>query len=248
MNHLPIITALRIDGEDAIDRAARAARRSRAAGRRADLPPAGASTASSATLASEFTKRDLVTSTPGEVRAVRAVRRAARAPATATSWSSSRASSPRSRMGEALGRRASPRSPIVRAMPARHKDEFAKLRAVDRSVPTMPSGEMVAPMIDSFLRNKPRDVPAQPPERGPVPRPPGRRRGRVDVHRRRRRPDAAATSVALPPVLAEWLRRIVVLAGDDGRGRAHRQPRQGGRGDAARPARGPDRLRPRRRR
>ena len=35
----------------------------------------------------------------------------------------------------------------------------------------MPSGEMVAPMIDSFLRDKARHLPLNLPERGPVPRP-----------------------------------------------------------------------------
>ena len=63
----------------------------------------------------------------------------------------------------------------------------------------MPSGEMVAPLIDSFVRDKPRDVPAQHPEHRPVPRPPGRRRGREHLHRRRRRASAAATGAVCPP-------------------------------------------------
>ena len=43
----------------------------------------------------------------------------------------------------------------------RYKAEFAKLSAITE-VPNMPSGEMVAPMIDSFLRDKPRALPAEP--------------------------------------------------------------------------------------
>ena len=73
----------------------------------------------------------------------------------------------------------------------------------------MPSGEMVAPMIDSFLRDKPRALPAQPPEHRPVSRPADRRRRRGDVHRRRRRRSRGRDAATAPPVLAEWLRRIV---------------------------------------
>ena len=73
----------------------------------------------------------------------------------------------------------------------------------------MPSGEMVAPMIDSFLRDKPRALPAQPPEHGPVPRPAGRRRRRVDVHRRRPTGLRGRDHGARAAALTEWLRRIV---------------------------------------
>ena len=50
----------------------------------------------------------------------------------------------------------------------RYKAEFAKLGAMTE-VPNMPSGEMVAPMIDSFLRNKPRHLPLNLPNTGQCP-------------------------------------------------------------------------------
>ena len=50
----------------------------------------------------------------------------------------------------------------------RYKAEFAKLSKVTE-VPNMPSGEMVAPMIDSFIRNKPRDFPLNLPNAGQCP-------------------------------------------------------------------------------
>ena len=110
----------------------------------------------------------------------------------------------------------------------------------------MPSGEMVAPMIDSFLRDKPRSVPAQPPERGPGPDLPpdvvveamciadgdGLRRPRRGAAARRCSRSGCAASSAAQEATVE-----AALVG---------RPRQGGRGDAARSARGPHRLRPRR--
>jgi alpha-galactosidase/6-phospho-beta-glucosidase family protein len=48
------------------------------------------------------------------------------------------------------------------------KSEFAKLQAVTE-VPKMPSGEMVAPMIDSFLRGKTRHFPLNLPNTGQCP-------------------------------------------------------------------------------
>ena len=110
-------------------------------------------------------------------------------------------------------------------------------------VSTMPSGEMVAPMIDAFLRDRPQAFPLNLPNAGQAPDLP---------------PDVVVEAmcvadgdglrprdeVRLPPVLAEWVRRIsaaqeatvaAALSGDR---------EQGGRGDAARSARGPDRLRP----
>jgi alpha-galactosidase len=50
----------------------------------------------------------------------------------------------------------------------RYQAEFAKLGAMTE-VPNMPSGEMVAPMIDSFLRNKPRHLPLNLPNAGQCP-------------------------------------------------------------------------------
>src|SRR5262249_60636239 len=87
-----------------------------------------------------------------------------------------------------------------------HKETLAQMRASDE-VSTMRSGEMVAPMIDAFLRDRARVFPLNLPNTGQVPDLP---------------PDVvvAAMCVAdgkglhardeprLPPVLAEWLRRI----------------------------------------
>jgi alpha-galactosidase len=50
----------------------------------------------------------------------------------------------------------------------RYKAEFAKLSRITE-VPNMPSGEMVAPMIDSFLRDKPRNFPLNLPNSGQCP-------------------------------------------------------------------------------
>jgi alpha-galactosidase len=50
----------------------------------------------------------------------------------------------------------------------RYQAEFAKLSEMTE-VPNMPSGEMVAPMIDSFLRNKPRHLPLNLPNAGQCP-------------------------------------------------------------------------------
>ena len=110
----------------------------------------------------------------------------------------------------------------------------------------MPSGEMVAPMIDAFLRDRPHAFPLNLPELGPGARPPARRRGRGDVHRRRRRACTRATR--------SGCRRCSRNGCAGSRPRRRRRSRaalsgdreQGRRGDAARPARGPHRLRPRR--
>ena len=88
----------------------------------------------------------------------------------------------------------------------RYQDELAKMRASEE-ISTMPSGEMVAPMIDSFLRNRPHAFPLNLPNTGQAPDLP---------------PDVVVESMCvadadglhprdqarLPPVLAEWLRRI----------------------------------------
>ena len=89
----------------------------------------------------------------------------------------------------------------------RYKAEFAKLSEITE-VPKMPSGEMVAPMIDSFLRDKPRDFPLNLPNAGQCPDLPadvvvesmgtadGRRprRSRPRPRARRRSPSACAGS------------------------------------------------------
>jgi alpha-galactosidase/6-phospho-beta-glucosidase family protein len=88
----------------------------------------------------------------------------------------------------------------------RHKATLAKMRASDE-VSRMPSGEMVAPMINSFLTNRPHAFPLNLPNTGQAPDLP---------------PDVVVETmcvadadglhprdeVRLPPVLAEWLRRI----------------------------------------
>ena len=128
----------------------------------------------------------------------------------------------------------------------RYKDEFAKMRA---------STEVPNDAVGRDGRADDRLVPARQ----------AARTSRSTSRTRARRPTSRPTSWSrrwctadgdglhrprprsrLPPVLAEWLRRIVGRAGGDGRGRDLGRPRQGGRGDAARPARRAHRLRPRR--
>jgi alpha-galactosidase len=88
----------------------------------------------------------------------------------------------------------------------RYKDELAEMRASDE-VSTMPSGEMVAPMIDAFLRDRPHAFPLNLPNVGQAPDLP---------------PDVVVEAmcvadagglhprdqVRLPSALAEWLRRV----------------------------------------
>jgi alpha-galactosidase len=75
-------------------------------------------------------------------------------------------------------------------------------------IPKMPSGEMVAPIIDSFLRDKPRDLPLNLPNTGQCPDLPYdavvEAMCTADGSGLRGRDAATA-----PSVLAEWLRRIV---------------------------------------
>jgi alpha-galactosidase len=87
-----------------------------------------------------------------------------------------------------------------------YKAEFAELRAATE-VPQTPSGEIVAPLIDAFLRDKTRHFPLNLPNTGQCPDLPD---GPVvesmvtaDANGLRGRDTATA-----PPVLAEWLRRI----------------------------------------
>ena len=96
--------------------------------------------------------------------------------------------------------------PIASGDAGRHREDLAELRAAD-DVPTMPSGEMVAPIIDSFLRNKARALPLNLPNAGQAPDLP---------------PDVVVEAICmadgsglrgrdtarLPPALAEWVRRI----------------------------------------
>jgi alpha-galactosidase len=87
-----------------------------------------------------------------------------------------------------------------------YKKELAKMRASDE-VSTMPSGEMVAPMIDAFLRDRPHAFPLNLPNSGQA----------ADLP-----PDVVVEAMCvadghglhprdqtrLPAVLAEWVRRI----------------------------------------
>ena len=88
-----------------------------------------------------------------------------------------------------------------------YRQEFANLRAAP-GLPELPSGELVAPLIDALLRDKRRELPVNLPNEGQCPDLPpesvveamctadgGGIRGR--------------DSAPVPPVLAEWLRRIV---------------------------------------
>jgi alpha-galactosidase len=88
-----------------------------------------------------------------------------------------------------------------------YKAEFDNLRN-SAEVPMMPSGEIVAPLIDSFLRDKPRAYPVNLPNAGQAPDLPSdvvvETMCVADGNGLRGRDEATA-----PPVLAEWLRRIV---------------------------------------
>ena len=69
-----------------------------------------------------------------------------------------------------------------------HEEQYKadlEARLASDEVSTMPSGEMVAPLIDSIIRDKRRTFPLNLPNAGPGHRHPGRRRGRDDVRRRR---------------------------------------------------------------
>jgi alpha-galactosidase len=88
-----------------------------------------------------------------------------------------------------------------------HKKHLEELRAQDE-VPSMPSGEMVAPLIDSFLRDKPRPLPLNLPNVGQLPDLP---------------PDVVVETMCLadanglrgrdephaPAAPTEWLRRVI---------------------------------------
>src|SRR5262249_33508125 len=90
---------------------------------------------------------------------------------------------------------------------AGHRQRLAELRAVSE-VPRTPSGEMVAQVIDSSLRDKTRALPLNIPNHGQAPDLP------ADVV-----VEAICTvdgdgisgrdAARVPPLLAEWLRRIV---------------------------------------
>jgi alpha-galactosidase len=88
-----------------------------------------------------------------------------------------------------------------------YKAEFAELRDAE-SVPKTPSGEMVAPMIDAFLRDKTRHFPLNLPNAGQCPDLPNGPvvEAMVTADGSGLRPRDAAVA---PPLVGEWLRRIV---------------------------------------
>ena len=242
VNHLPIITTLRIDGEDAMDRLReQLADPEKLADEPIYLPDEIRRELGD--VASEFTKRDLVTSNrvkfalferfgvlpgAGDRHLVEFF------PGFLTEESE-------------WGKRWNVGLTSIADREVwvdRYKAEFAKLAQDDRGAEHAVGRDGRA---DDRLvpPRQAAPLPAQPPERGPVPRPAGRRGGRVDGHRRRRRARRPR-----PRPRAGRARRVPApgrrVAGDDGRGRDLRRPRRGGRGDAARSARGPHRLRSRR--
>jgi alpha-galactosidase len=166
VNHLPLITALRIDGEDAMDRL----REKLAEPEKLAEEPIYLSDELRRELgdvASEFTKRDLVTSNrvkfalferfgvlpgAGDRHLVEFF------PGFLTEESE-------------WGKRWNVGLTSIADREVwvdRYQEEFARLRTITE-VPKMPSGEMVAPMIDSFLRDKPRHFPLNLPNDGQCP-------------------------------------------------------------------------------
>jgi alpha-galactosidase len=87
------------------------------------------------------------------------------------------------------------------------KAEYADLKAAPQ-VPRRPSGEMVAPLIDAFLRGRARSFPLNLPNTGQCPDVPEGPvvEAMVTTDGEHLRGRDAATA---PPALAEWLRRIV---------------------------------------
>jgi alpha-galactosidase/6-phospho-beta-glucosidase family protein len=205
VNHLPIITRLFVDGEDAMDRLRdKLADPEKLADEPIFLPDEIKRELGD--VADEFTKRDLVTS--NQVKFALFERFGALPgagdrhlveffPGFLTEESE-------------WGKRWNVHLTSIadrEVWVERYRDEFAKLRAMTE-VPTMPSGEMVAPMIDSFLRGKPRHLPLNLPNAGQCPDLPA---------------DAVVEAMVTasgdglsgrdhghaPPVLTEALRRIV---------------------------------------
>ena len=113
---------------------------------------------------------------------------------------------------------------------AHHVRQFEQMLAAD-TVSELPSGEMVAPVIQCFELDEPGWFPLNIPNHGQVADLPDEVDGREHVRRRRQgrpRPRRGAAAAHDGRVPAPG----VGVAGAHGRGRGHRQPRQGGRGDA----------------
>jgi alpha-galactosidase len=166
VNHLPIITKLFVDGDDAMDRLReKLSDPEKLADEPIYLPDEIRRELGD--VASEFTKRDLVTSNQvkfalferfgvlpgaGDRHLVEFF------PGFLTEES-------------AWGKRWNVHLTTIADREVwvdRYREEFVKLRSMTE-VPNMPSGEMVAPMIDSFLRNKPRHLPLNLPNAGQCP-------------------------------------------------------------------------------
>ena len=213
VNHLPIMTGLRVRGvDDGFDRL-RGLLDGPAAARAEQLPypiPDGIGMGPSTRKSDEWTKAGSARRQPGEDRAVPTLRRVARlerpAPLRVLPGPAHRAVG----MGRALGR-------------APHDDRGAHRARGSGTRPTwrrgspptrcrqMPSGEMVAPLIDAMLRDKRRNVPAQPA------RTPGRRRASPTASWSRRCASPTASGVrggepaVAPGVLGEYVRRMTAV-------------------------------------
>ena len=92
--------------------------------------------------------------------------------------------------------------------------------ATPTDVTRMPSGELVATLLDGMVDRPGARPSRQPAERGQRDEP-ARRRGRRDHgHRRRGRGARPRHARRCPAIMGEYLRRVNVVAGVDGRGRA----------------------------
>lgn len=166
VNHLPLITAIRVDGEDAMDRLReRLAEPEKLADEPIHLPDEIKRELGD--VASQFTKRDLITSNrvkfalferfgvlpgAGDRHLVEFF------PGFLTEEAE-------------WGKRWNVHLTSIADREVwvdRFEEEFARLLTITE-VPKTPSGEMVAPMLDSFLRDKPRRFPLNLPNTGQCP-------------------------------------------------------------------------------
>jgi alpha-galactosidase len=170
VNHLPLITKLRIDGEDAMDRLRdRLADPEKLANEPIYLPDEMKRELGD--VASEFTKRDLIT---GNQVKFALFERFGVLPGAGDRHLVEFFPGFLTEESE-WGKRWNVHLTSIADREIwvdRYRAEFAKLAKMTE-VPTMPSGEMVAPMIDSFLRDKPRHFPLNLPNAGQCPDLPG---------------------------------------------------------------------------
>jgi alpha-galactosidase len=205
VNHLPLITAMRIDGEDAMDRLReRLAEPEKLADEPIYLPDEIKRELGD--VASQFTKRDLITSNrvkfalferfgvlpgAGDRHLVEFF------PGFLTEESE-------------WGKRWNVHLTSIADREVwvdRFEEEFARLLTITQ-VPKTPSGEMVAPMLDSFLRDKPRRFPLNLPNAGQCPDLPADAVVESMMTVRGDGPSGGDQAHA-PAVLAESLRRVV---------------------------------------